>query len=222
VAALSTGAAAQTDQNPVDELFTDADGDPISLTDDPQAWAANLVDGLTGAGNGLAGRISYETEQLTGTGETTTLDTEANETVVTLNNNAGTLTDHLTNQTTLSGSQLHAVELTNGDDQSTFYVTLSYNESIESFEDLEATATQPSSTAVDEEHRFTGQLARNLNEETTYYIDNYAEDGETVLGDGNYISRMAAQYGGVFGSNQFESTLIDDGWGGLDDEDGDE
>jgi len=33
---------------------------------------------------------------------------------------------------------------------------------------------------------------------------------------------MAAQYGGVFGSNQFESTLIDDGWGGLDDEDGDE
>ena len=225
VAAFSTGAAAQTDQNPVDELFTDADGDSVSLVDDPQAFVAALLDGVTGAGSGLADRLSYETERLTGTGETTTLDTEANETVATLNDNAGALTGHLTNQTTLESSQLHAVELTDedSDEQSTFYVTLTYNKTTESFEDLEATADQPAGTTVDEEHRFEGQLAQNLNEETTYYIDNYAESGETVLGDGNYISRMAAQYGGVFGSNQFESTLIDDGWGGLDDDaDGDE
>jgi hypothetical protein len=226
VAAFSTGAAAQSsDQNPVGELFTDDDGDSVSPVDDPQAFVTTLLDGVTGAGNVLADRLSYETERLTGTGETTALDTEANETVATLNDNAGELTDHLTNQTTLESSQLHVIELTdeNSDDQATFYVELTYNETSDSFEDLEATADQPAGATVDEEHRFEGQLARNLNEETTYYIDNYAESGETVLGDGNYISRMAAQYGGIFGSNQFQSTLIDGGWGGLEDdgEDGD-
>jgi hypothetical protein len=212
--------AAQTSssQSPVDDLFTDEDGERVSPWEDPQAFVTNLVSWTAGAGDGLSERISYETGKITGSGETNDLATERNETITTLNDNADSIGTYLTEQTSLDETQIHAVRLADEseDKQSTFYIEATYNTTTDQYDIVNATASQPANTTVDHQHRFTGQLAQNLNEEVGYFIENYVDTGESVKGDGQYISRMAAQYGGIFG-NQFQSTLLQDDYDGFED-----
>jgi len=218
-AAVSMPAAAQTSpsDSAVDDLFTDADGDSVSPWDDPEAFLSSLVSWTTGASDGLTKRISYEADRLTG-GDTNDLATERNETIATLNDNAEAIGAYLTNHTSLDETQVHAVRLADesDDEQSTFYIEAVYNETSGRYDDVTATVGQPANTTVDHQHRFTGQLAANLNEEVEYFVENYAATGESVRGEGQYISRMAAQYGGIFG-NQFQSTLLQDDYDGFDD-----
>jgi hypothetical protein len=214
--------AAQSSSNPVDDLFTDADGEPVSPWEDPRAFASSFADWATGASTGLADRIAYQSARFTGS-DTTDLDAERNASIETINDNSGVITDYLNNQTTLNGEQVHAVKLVDefADQDSTFYLTLSYNETTDELETIEATVDQPANTTVDHEHRAKGQFAANFDDELTMFVEDYALTDTSALSDGNYVGRMASQYGGVFG-NQFESTLLDDGFEGFEDDGADE
>jgi len=219
LATLAVPVAAQSGTNLVDDLFaSDEDGEEPSFVDDPVGFLLD-TDTLRGMVSGLSERASYQASRSVPWSDPpeNDLDTERNATIEAINADSDTLATYLTEKTTLSESQVHAVRLVDedADAQSMFYVELTYNETSEAFESVEATVDQPADTTVDHEHLIKAQLAENLSEEVETFITEYVATGTLVLEDGRYVSRMATQYGGI-GSN-IQSTMLNDDFEGFDD-----
>jgi len=214
LATATAPAAAQTDTNPVEELFDDTDDEDSSFVDDPVGFLLD-TDNFVGLATGVSERVSYQVSSAASWGESTDsgLNKDRNATIETINSNSRTLAGYISNYTTLSESQTHAVRLSDGDTQATFYVHLAHNATSERFESVTATVAQPANTTIDEQHLIKAQLAENLDAKAETFINEYAATDTFVLDDGRYVSRVASQYGGI-GSN-IESTLIHDDYDGF-------
>jgi hypothetical protein len=213
--------AANHDPGPLDEIINgheEASSENESFIEQARSFGAETYSWARGTAGGLYKRAGYERKQLSPWTGGPDLDAEANATVDLVNNNSAVITDYVNNKTTTSNYDaseynVHEVTLVNEDHdiEETFYIVGTYNESADEWDSFNATRQYDGE--VDQEHRLSGFLAESTSEEAEYYLENYVQMGERPSGE--YLGRMSAKYGGIFGQ-QAESTMLDDGFNGSD------
>jgi len=215
--------AADTDDDAHNEtLFEDLSStDDLETSDDedlswPEAARQDASDAISrtytivvSASGGLFDRIEYETSNMAWFGGAADLGTEANDTVVIVNEHDDALVDYLNNQTSAAPDgdrEYHEFALVDDDGNAErFYVGLEYDHDRREYTDLEA--ARDTEHDIDEEHVHRGLLAEETADETVYLLENYVEDDEPI--DEAYVARSSTRYAGLFGS-YFESTLLGD------------
>jgi len=213
--------AADTDDADNETLFEDLSStDDLETSDDEdlsgfEAARQDATDAISrtytlvvAASSGLFDRIEYETSNMAWFGGDADLGTQANDTVVIVNEHDDALVDYLNNQTSAAPDgdrEYHEFALVDDGDAERFYVGLEYNHDRGEYTDLEA--ARETDHDIDEEHVHRGLLAEETADETVYLLENYVEEGEPI--DEAYVARSSTRYAGLFGS-YFESTLLGD------------
>jgi len=214
--------------SPFGDLWTDDDDsdetENQSLTDRLADAAETAQSWGAGVGNGLLDRVSYEASRSAPWSDPPDLEAEAAQTRATINGNSTQIVAYLNEQTdaenaSVANTTVHEIRLVDERHELSepLFLTFEYNQTAEEWTNV--TATETTSATPDHEHRFTGFLATNTADEADRFVTEYVAEGQPIASDRAYNAGTLSRYAGPFGSDA-ESTLLDDGFDGFEDKDG--
>ena len=228
VLALTAGMAAPVAADgSFDGLWNEDDDDNTeedsSLTEDIRDRVETIQSWGLGVATGLSERVSYEASNAGPWADAPDLDTEADETVETINENDEAIVAYLNHNTdageaTVANTTVHELRIVDTDHaiEESVYIAFAYDQEASEWTDIEASRTYDGD--VDHEHLFSGFLAEQTSEEADRFVTDYVADNRTLTDDPEHTASTLSRYGGVFGSDA-QSTLLDDGFEGFEDAD---
>lgn len=222
-------AGAQSDSG-LDGLWTAdeaEDKSELSTLERAQEFATQAQAWAIGVGSGITDRATYTASQATPWSSPPDLDQQANQTAILINSYDEEIVAYLNAETdtaaaTVDNTTIHEIRLVN-EPQSlseSVYIGFTYNQTAEKWEHVSATTNGDGIEDVDHEHRFRGYLAANTATETDRFINEYVLENRPLADDDEYTAAAVSRYAGPFGSDA-QSTLLDDGFEGFDEDDGD-
>lgn len=229
VLALTAGMAAPVAaDDPFDGLWN---GDDEADTDDEQSMIDDLRDRVAtiqawglGVASGLTDRVSYEASNAAPWADAPDLDAEAYETVETLNENDAAIVDYLNEHTdagnaSVENTTVHELRLVDTDHaiEESVYIAFAYDQDAGEWTDIEASRSYEGD--VDHEHLFSGFLAEQTAEEADRFVTVSVAENRSLAEDSTYTASTLSRYGGIFDSDA-RSTLLDDGFEGFEDAEG--
>lgn len=227
VLALTAGMAAPVAaDDPFDGLW---DGDDEADTEEDSSFMDDIRDRVAtiqawglGVATGLSDRVSYEASNAGPWADAPDLDTEADATAETLNANDDAIVDYLNEHTdagnaSVETTTVHELRLVDTDHaiEESVYIAFDYDQEAAEWTAIEASRTYDGD--VDREHRFSGFLAEQTSEEAERFVTDSVAENRSLADDSAYTASTLSRYGGIFGSDA-QSTLLDDGFEGFDDE----
>ena len=227
VLALTAGMAAPVAaDDPFDGLW---DGDDEADTEEDSSFMDDIRDRVAtiqawglGVATGLSDRVSYEASNAGPWADAPDLDTEADATAETLNANDDAIVDYLNEHTdagnaSVETTTVHELRLVDTDHaiEESVYIAFDYDQEAAEWTAIEASRTYDGD--VDHEHRFSGFLAEQTSEEAERFVTDSVAENRSLADDSAYTASTLSRYGGIFGSDA-QSTLLDDGFEGFDDE----